>query len=70
MSTKKGKLKLIAEKRGVTVQQLVVTTVAREGSILAAATALGVTPNTIHYHKNKFGLVLTRKTELGMEQAS
>lgn len=62
MTTTKGKLGNLAKERGVEVIDLVVAAIEKHGSILAAATALGVTPNTIQYHKKRNGLETDRKT--------
>lgn len=73
MSNGRGRLAEIAEDRGVTVDELVPRTVTETGSVLAAAQALGVAPNTIRYHmlrlgyKARFvhGVVWERETEEG-----
>lgn len=70
MKRTKGKLKEMAALRGMSLEELIVEAVGREGSIYAAANSLGVSPNTIQYHKNKLGLDTTRKTALVVEQAS
>lgn len=64
MDTTKGKLKKLADERGVDVKALVIAAIEQHGSILAAATALGVTPNTIQYHKKRNGLKTDRKTSV------
>lgn len=62
MTTEKGKLKKLADQRGVDVKELVTTAINEHGSILAAARALGVTPNAIQYRKKQYGLTTPRKT--------
>lgn len=64
MTTTKGKLGNLAKERGVEVIDLVVAAIKQHGSILAAAAALGVTPNTIQYHKKRNGLKTDRKTSV------
>lgn len=69
MKTTPRKLEKLAEERETTVKDLIVNAIATEGSILAAAAALGVTANTIHHHKKRMGLVINRKTQIAGEVA-
>lgn len=65
-----GKLTELAEKRGKTVQQLVVEAVEKRGSLLGAAKELDVSPNTIRYHLAQAGVKLTIEHTVKLEKVS
>lgn len=69
----RNKIQTAAKARGVSIKELLVTTVAKEGTIFNAAHALGVHPNAVHYQMKRHGLISVRsqgRTELMELQAS
>lgn len=52
---RKGRLAVIARRRGKTVDEIVPESVAQAGSIMGAAQLLGVSPNTIRHHLKRMG---------------
>lgn len=62
MTTTPGKLAKIAAERGVSVRDLIVAAIELKGSIQAAATHLGVTPNAVYHHIKRNNITINRKT--------
>lgn len=56
----KDKLRTLADESQKTIKTLMVETVEAHGAISRAAQALGVTPNTFHYHMKRNHLVAYR----------
>lgn len=68
----RNKLQHEASRRGLTIKELLVSTVAKEGTIFSAARVLNVHPNALQYQMKRHGLIAVRsqgRTEL-VEQAS
>lgn len=55
-NTQPNKLKTEADERGLSVLDLITTTISGEGSKLAAARKLGVSQATIQYHLRRAGI--------------
>jgi transposase-like protein len=56
-----GNIEAIAHERGVSTEELVTAAIEKHGSILRAAMALEVAPNTIRYWLNKHNLEVTQR---------
>ena len=68
----RNKIQNEANVRGMTIKELLTSTVAQEGTIFSAARVLNVHPNAVHYQMKRHGLIAVRsqgRTEL-VEQAS
>jgi transposase-like protein len=57
-----GNIESIAKERGETTEQVVTGAIEKHGSILRAAMALEVAPNTLRYWLEKHGLRVEQKT--------
>lgn len=62
MKTTPGKLNKLADERGVSVRDLIISAIETGGSVLAAARSLGVTQNTIQHHIKTKNITINRKT--------
>lgn len=62
MKTTPGKLNKLAEDQNVSVRELIIAAIKARGSVQAAATYLGVTPNTIYHHIKRLNITINRKT--------